>query len=252
MKKLATIILAAGKGVRMKSDKPKVVFEFAGKPMINRVVETAQKIESDIITIVVGYKKDMIIDIIPKTEKIKFIEQKEQHGTGHAVIVTEKVFKDFYGDIFILCGDVPLLRSETLRIMLTKHKETNAACTVLTAIMGDALKYGRIIRSINGNVLRIVEFKDANEKEKLIKEINTGIYCFDAKSLFSALKKVTNNNQQDEYYLTDTLEILNNDNKLVTSVLLDDMIEASGINSKKQLKTLETEYYKMLLTSNRT
>ena len=246
MKKLATIILAAGKGVRMKSDKPKVVFEFAGKPMIKRVVETAQKIESDIITIVVGYKKDMIIDIIPKTEKIKFIEQKEQNGTGHAVMVTENVFKDFDGNIFILCGDVPLLRAETLQKMLTKHKETNAACTVLTAIMDDALKYGRIIRKKNGNVLKIIEFKDATENEKLIKEINTGIYCFDAKNLFSALQKVTNNNQQKEYYLTDTLEILNNDNKLVTSVLLDDMIEASGVNSKEQLNNLEKEYFKNL------
>ena len=246
MKKLATIILAAGKGVRMKSDKPKVVFEFAGKPMIKRVVETAQKIESDIITIVVGYKKDMIIDIIPKTEKIKFIEQKEQNGTGHAVMVTENVFKDFDGNIFILCGDVPLLRTETLQKMLTKHKETNAACTVLTAIMDDALKYGRIIRKKNGNVLKIIEFKDATENEKLIKEINTGIYCFDAKNLFSALQKVTNNNQQKEYYLTDTLEILNNDNKLVTSVLLDDMIEASGVNSKEQLNNLEKEYFKNL------
>jgi len=245
MKKLATIILAAGKGVRMKSDKPKVVFEFAGKPMINRVVETAQKIESNIIAIVVGYKKEMIIDIIPKTEKIKFIEQKEQHGTGHAVMVTENVFKDFDGNIFILCGDVPLLRPETLQKMLEKHKKTNAACTVLTAIMEDALKYGRIIRKKDGNVLKIIEFKDASEKEKLIKEINTGIYCFDAKNLFSALQKVTNDNQQNEYYLTDTLEILNNDNKLVTSVLLDDMIEASGVNSKEQLKNLEKEYFKI-------
>ncbi len=244
MKKLATIILAAGKGVRMKSDKPKVVFEFAGKPMIKRVVETAQKIESDIITIVVGYKKEMIIDIVPKTKKIKFIEQKEQNGTGHAVMVTENVFKDFDGNIFILCGDVPLLRAETLQKMLTKHKETNAACTVLTAIMDDALKYGRIIRKKNGNVLKIIEFKDATENEKLIKEIKTGIYCFDAKNLFSALQKVTNNNQQKEYYLTDTLEILNNDNKLVTSVLLDDMIEASGVNSKEQLNNLEKEYFK--------
>ncbi|MCK4312761.1 MAG: NTP transferase domain-containing protein [Candidatus Cloacimonetes bacterium] len=245
MKKLATIILAAGKGVRMKSDKPKVVFELAGKPMIKRVVETAQKMKSDIIAIVIGYKKEMLIDIIPKTEKIKFIEQKEQHGTGHAVMVTEKIFKDFAGNIFILCGDVPLLRAETLQKMLYKHKETNAACTVLTAIMEDALKYGRIIRNKNGNVLKIVEFKEATKKEKLVKEINTGIYCFDAKSLFSALKKVTNNNQQNEYYLTDTLEILNNDKKLVTSFLLDDMIEASGVNSKEQLNNLEKEYFKI-------
>ena len=123
MRKVATIILAAGQGIRMNSEKPKVIFELAGKPMINRVVETAKKVDSDLIVVVVGYKKDMVIDIVPANDKIKFIEQIEQNGTGHAVMVTEKEFQDFSGDIFVLCGDVPLLRHQTLERMLQHHRK---------------------------------------------------------------------------------------------------------------------------------
>ncbi|MCF7793275.1 MAG: NTP transferase domain-containing protein [Candidatus Cloacimonetes bacterium] len=241
-KKTATIILAAGQGTRMKSDKPKVVHVLADKPMINRVIETSLKIDSDLIAVVVGFKKDVVIDVIPRNDKIIFVEQKEQNGTGHAVMMAEPAFKDFDGTVFILCGDVPLLRAETLKKMLQHHDENNAACTVLTAVMDDALRYGRIVRNDAGNVQRIVEFKDAAEQEKEIKEINTGIYCFDSKSLFSALKKIDCDNNQNEYYLTDTLEILNEAGKLVTSVILEDMVEASGVNSKEQLKNLENEY----------
>jgi len=243
MRRTAAIILAAGKGTRMKSDKPKVIFELAGKPMINRVVDTANKINSDLIAIVVGYKKEQVIDVVPNNDNIKFVEQVEQNGTGHAVMVTENTFIDFEGDVFILCGDVPLLRYETLQKIQSHHHLKNASCTVLTAVMDDALKYGRIVRNTSGNVLRIVEYKDATEKEKEIKEINTGIYCFDAKDLFASLKKINNKNNQNEYYLTDTLEILNDQNKLVTSVILDDMVEASGVNSKEQLADLEQEFF---------
>lgn len=242
MKKTAAIILAAGKGTRMKSDKPKVIFELAGKPMINRVVETANKINSNLIAIVVGYKKKQVIDVVPKNNNIRFVEQIQQNGTGHAVMVTEEIFKDFDGNVFILCGDVPLLRYKTLEKIQKHHREHNASCTVLTAFMDDALRYGRIVRNTDGNVQRIVEFKDATEAEKKIKEINTGIYCFNVKDLFAALQSIDNKNNQNEYYLTDTLEILNNENKLVTSVILDDMVEASGVNSKEQLAELENDF----------
>lgn len=244
MKKTAAIILAAGKGTRMKSDKPKVVFELSGTPMINRVINTALKVNSDLIATVVGYKKDVVIETAIKNDKIKFVEQVEQNGTGHAVMVTAEEFINFEGDIFILCGDVPLLRYQTLENMLAQHRAQNASCTVLTAFMDDALRYGRIVRNNDGNVQSIVEFKDATTKQIAIKEINTGIYCFDSKDLFDALNSVNNDNNQNEYYLTDTLEILNNTNKLVTSVVLDDMIEASGINSQEQLAEIETEYLK--------
>ena len=244
MRNTATIILAAGQGTRMKSEKPKVVHELAGKSMINRVVETSFKLDSNLIAVVVGYKKYVVINSIPADEKITFVEQNEQKGTGHAVMMCEDVFRNFDGNVFILCGDVPLLRYQTLQKMLKQHEEQNAACTVLTALMDDALKYGRIVRNKEDNVQRIVEFKDANDTEKEINEINTGIYCYDAKSLFEALKFVNSNNMQNEYYLTDTLEILNSQKKLVTSVLLDDMVEASGVNSTEQLANLEQEFLK--------
>ena len=244
MRSLAAIILAAGKGTRMKSDKPKVIFNFAGKPMIQRVIDTSLQAECDKIVAVVGYKKDVVMNKIRKSSKISYVEQVEQNGTGHAVMVTEEEFENFDGDVFILCGDVPMLSSKTLQKIRNHHQQSKAACTVLTANMDDPLKYGRIIRDENKNVLKIVEFKDATEKQRRIKEINSGIYCFDAKNLFSALKKITNDNQQNEYYLTDTLEILNSEGKLVSSVLLDDMIEASGINSQEQLAMLEQKLYR--------
>lgn len=243
MSKLATIILAAGKGTRMKSDKPKVIFELAGKPMINRVVKTAQQLESDLITLVVGYKKEQVMKVVPQADNIEFVEQKEQNGTGHAVLVTKDTFAGFQGDVFILCGDVPLLRLKTLQKMLAKHRNNKASCTVLTAKMADPLQYGRIVRNQQGNVEKIVEFKDATESEKQIKEINTGIYCFDAESLFNALEEIGTNNKQNEYYLTDTLEILNNKGKKVISNILEDMVEASGVNSQEQLAELEEKFY---------
>ena len=242
MKRVAAIILAAGKGTRMKSEMPKVVFPIAGIPMINRVVSTSKRLNCDKIAVVVGYKKDVVIEIVEENDFICFVEQVEQNGTGHAVIVTEDEFKDFDGTVFILCGDVPLLRYSTLKKMLVEHQENGASCTVLTAIMDDPLAYGRIIRNSEGNVEKIVEFKDANDAEKAVKEINTGIYCFDSQSLFGALNEVGNNNNQGEYYLTDTLEILNKKGKIVRSMVLDDMIEASGVNSREQLAELEKRY----------
>lgn len=242
MKEVAAIILAAGKGTRMKSDKPKVVFPLDGIPMINRVIKSAMKLDCSKIGIVVGYKKEIVINTVEDNEIISFIEQKEQNGTGHAVKVTESEFKDFKGTVFILCGDVPLLRVSTLKKMYNHHINNEAACTVLTAIMDDPAAYGRIIRFANNNVEKIVEYKDASEEEKLIKEINTGIYCFDSQLLFSSLNEVGNNNNQGEYYLTDTLEILNKNGHIVNSMVLDDIIEASGVNSREQLSVLETRY----------
>lgn len=241
MRKTAAIILAAGKGTRMKSSKPKVVFKLAEIPMINRVIATAQKAGSDEINVVVGYKKEEVKNII--TEKVSYSVQDQQKGTGHAVMVTKDAFKDFEGDIFILCGDVPLLKDSTLTKMLKKHREENSSCTVLTAFMDDALKYGRIVRNAAGNVERIVEFKDATAEQKEINEINTGIYCFDSKDMFNALESIDDNNAQNEYYLTDTLEILNKKGKKVISATLDNMVEASGVNSQKQLSELENLHY---------
>ncbi|MDD3049843.1 MAG: NTP transferase domain-containing protein [Candidatus Cloacimonetes bacterium] len=239
----SAIILAAGKGTRMKSDKPKVVFPIAGKPMIERVVNTALKSDCSRLIIVVGYKMDQVKNAIPANEKIIYAEQYEQKGTGHAVMVTEENLHDFTGDVFILAGDVPLLSSNTLNLLHEQHVLTNADCTVLTAIIEDAGKYGRIVRDNNNRFRKIVEFKDASPEELSIQEYNTGIYCFRKESLFSALKEINCNNMQNEYYLTDTLEIILKRNGIISTMELTSLKEAAGINSQLQLAELETQLY---------
>ena len=244
MENLATIILAAGKGTRMKSKYPKVTFKLADKSFIERVVNTAKETGADKIAVVVGYKKDTVIASIPSQNSVNFVEQTEQKGTGHAVMVTEDTFKNFKGNVLILSGDVPLLKSNTLKKMLESHTKSNSACTVLTAVLEDAAQYGRIVRNSDGSFQKIVEFKDASDSEKEIKEINTGIYCYKSAALFSSLKKISNNNKQNEYYLTDTLEIIKNNNEKINTVILENPIEAAGVNSPKQLAELEITFYK--------
>ncbi len=243
MNKTGAIILAAGKGTRMKAEKAKVVFKLAEKEMIRRVSETALRIDCDPVGVVVGYKKETVMAAIPADERISFIEQKEQNGTGHAVMVCAELFKDFEGDLLILCGDIPLLSEETLQRLLSTHRENEAACTVLTIKLEDPASYGRIIRDGNDQVVKIVEYKDATLQEKEIDEINTGIYCFDSKLLFSSLHKIDNNNNQQEYYLTDTLGILNGMGKKVIGLVTRQAAEVTGINSQIELSQLEDELY---------
>lgn len=243
MNKVGAIVLAAGKGTRMNSNKPKVTFNLAGKSLVERVVETASKLDSSLTCVIVGYKKEKVMELVDKYDNIAFAEQKEQLGTGHAVKIARDVFNDFSGDIFILCGDVPLTSPETLAGLLKAHREKNAACTVLTHLIDDPARYGRIIRDEKGNIDSIVEYKDASALQREIREINTGIYCFKKEMLFSALEDINNNNAQNEYYLPDTLKILNNRNEIVAGHVLDNFVEAAGINSQEQLAQLETEYY---------
>lgn len=242
MKALAAIVLAAGKGTRMKSNRAKVTFPLAGKPMVQRVVDSAIKLDCESICVVVGYQKESVLACLEDDDRLEFVEQNEQLGTGHAVLMAEPPLKDFEGDVLILCGDVPLLSFETLQKLHAEHLASEAACTVLTAFLDDPGKYGRILRDPDGRISGIVEFKDATEAQRAIKEWNTGIYCFDAKELFSALRQTSNQNQQGEYYLTDTLHILHGQGKKIVSVVLDDHTEVSGVNSQEQLAELENAF----------
>ena len=246
MRKCAAVILAAGKGTRMKSEQAKVIFKIAEKELVRRVTETALQIDCDPIGIVIGYQKEKVINAIPAHDKIVFIEQKEQHGTGHAVMVTAECFENFDGDLFILCGDIPLLSKNTLFDLQRIHQENRAACTVLTIRLSDPAAYGRVVRNKEGDVCNIVEFKDATEEERKINEINTGIYCYDSKLLFEALKLLNNENKQHEYYLTDTLAILKKMGKKVIGLLTENEAEVTGINSQKELAELETDYYRKI------
>jgi len=253
MSNVGIIILAAGKGTRMNSNLPKVCFELAGKTLIQRVVGTALNLNPKIIAVVVGYEKKLVIESASATplscsvcghSLLRFVEQINQNGTGDAVRCAETMFENFEGNIFVLCGDVPLLRTDTLKKILKRHEETNASCTVLTMVLENPDKYGRMIRDDKNQLKEIIEFKDATDEQRKINEINTGIYCFNSVDLFQALLKVDNKNVQNEYYLTDVMKILYMQNKKIESVYLEDKNEAAGVNSKEQLAELEKEYHK--------
>jgi bifunctional UDP-N-acetylglucosamine pyrophosphorylase/glucosamine-1-phosphate N-acetyltransferase len=242
MNTLAAIILAAGKGTRMKSERAKVTFPIADKPMVQRVVDTALAMKCERICLVVGYLKETVISCLEEDDRLEFIEQKEQLGTGHAVSITEAMFKNPEQDILILCGDVPLLTPQTVNRIYQEHLSSKAACTVLTAFLDDPGKYGRMLRDAEGKLCGIIEYKDANAEQRQIKEWNTGIYCFKAKEMFDALRNTSNQNQQGEFYLTDTIGILYKAGKTVASVVLEDLMEVSGVNSQEQLSELEDIY----------
>jgi UDP-N-acetylglucosamine diphosphorylase/glucosamine-1-phosphate N-acetyltransferase len=238
LKKVGCVILAAGKGVRMKSDLPKVLHRLAGKPLLSYVLDTVQSLGLKRVAVVVGYQGEKVIDLT-KGKNVEIVWQKEQLGTGHAVMQTEPLFSDFKEDLLVLYGDVPLIRAQTIIGLVEIHQAKNAKATVLTAVLGDPKRYGRIIRKKDGTLDRIVEDKDANAEEKKIKEINSGEICFFAPSLFSALKKVKRDNLQKEYYLTDVMKILKKEGEKVEAVLVKNRWETEGINSTLELKQME-------------
>ena len=188
MKDLAVIILAAGKGTRMKSDLPKVFHEILGEPMLSYVINTVKNLEPAKTLVVVGHMRELIMDYY-KDWPLEFVVQAEQLGTGHAVMQAEPLLKDFSGTVLVMAGDVPLLSAATLKGLLDFHHKNRAAATDLTAELPAAGNYGRIIRQPNGELVKIVEKKDATPAELAIKEINTGTFCFAKEALFAALKR---------------------------------------------------------------
>ena len=238
MSGLAVIILAAGKGTRMKSDLPKVFHEILGEPMLTYVLETVKKLAPRLTLLVVGHKRDLIMDYY-KDWKMKFVSQEQQLGTGHAVMQARSDLEDFSGTVLVLAGDVPLLSEKTLRELIDFHVKNKAAATDLTAVLKDAGNYGRVVRKKSGEILKIVEKKDASPEELKINEINTGTFCFEKRALFSALAEVRAENAQQEYYLTDTIEILRKKNLPVFAFKADDPSETVGVNTKEELVEIE-------------
>jgi UDP-N-acetylglucosamine diphosphorylase/glucosamine-1-phosphate N-acetyltransferase len=238
IKSIAVVILAAGKGTRMNSDIPKVMHRMGGKPMVEYVIQTAGRLKAKRIILVVGHKWEQTKDLIDRY-KVEYVIQEEQLGTGHAVLQTQELLADFDGDILILYGDVPLLTEVTLNKLLEAHRKRKAAATVLTAILDNPSHYGRILRDRRGMVQEIVEVKDASTDQIKVKEINTGIICFDRVALFSALKHIKNNNKQREYYLTDAIKIIREQNLLIGGLVTTDPVETLGINSPEELSNME-------------
>jgi len=235
----AAIILAAGMGKRMKSDLPKVLHEINGKPLIRHLLETMATIALDRLIVVIGHKGDMVIRELRDFE-VDFVWQKEQLGTGHAVLMARDYFKDFNGTVLIASGDVPFLSAGSINGLFAIHRQNEASATCLSAEFDNPAGYGRIIRKPETDILLdIIEEKDADPETKKIHEINTGTFCFKASELFATLEKVGNNNAQGEYYLTDTIKILQAEGKPCAVSKAANAGEVAGINSIEQLKNLE-------------
>ncbi|MCD6447112.1 MAG: NTP transferase domain-containing protein [Candidatus Marinimicrobia bacterium] len=235
---LATVILAAGKGTRMKSDLPKVLHKVLGETMVARVVARAEESGSSRTVVVIGHKKELVEKELA-AQKVDFAVQTQQLGTGHAVMMAEPALQDFFGDVLILAGDVPLLTSETLIKLIKTHHEEKADATVLSAIFENPHGYGRIIRTSDGNYSHSVEEKDANDEIRKIKEINSGIYLFKSELLFHYLRFIGTDNIQGEYYLTDVLPLMRKDNKKIALQVADDPDEIQGVNTVDQLREAE-------------
>ncbi|MFA6468684.1 MAG: sugar phosphate nucleotidyltransferase [Bacteroidota bacterium] len=241
MTKFATIIMAAGKGTRMKdATKAKVMFEVLGKPMVQHVVETAQSLGSDRIITVIGFQRESVAAYLKKVvPTVEFAVQDPQLGTGHAVMQAEPFLRNYEGDVIVLSGDVPLLRKETIQKLIDCHHENNAAGTILTAKLDDPTGYGRILRSDNNYVLGIMEQKDATDEQRKIDEINSGIYIFDTPHLFAALQHINPHNAQNEYYLTDVFAHFWKQKLVVAAMMAEDANEIRGVNTVEQLQEAE-------------
>lgn len=225
------IILAAGKGTRMESDLPKVLHKVAGKEMVLHVIDAMKNAGIKDIYVIVGYKSELVTKILPSD--VKVVMQKEQLGTGHAVSMAKKYLDKKEGNTIIVSGDTPLISYATIK----KAMKFKADGTVLTMELDDPKSYGRIVKSKDG-IKKIIEFKDANEFEKSIKEVNTGIYVFNNKELFKYINKISNKNNQNEYYLTDIVELFIK-NKLSVKTLDINPSEALGVNNKEDLMEVE-------------
>ena len=232
-----SVILAAGMGTRMKSKMPKVLHKVCGKPLSKWVIDASKAAGADKVCAVVGHKAETVKEVLG--DVCEFALQAEQKGTGHAVMQAIDVIKNSKGEVVILNGDTPLITAETINKAIEYHKNNGNQATVITAILDDATGYGRIVRDNDGSVLKIVEQKDASEEEKKINEVNSGMYVFDAQSLVYALEKITPNNAQGEYYLTDTLEILLSAGKKIGGYAISDNDEIRGINDRVQLNEAE-------------
>ncbi len=230
----ATLILAAGKGTRMKSELVKVLHPVAGRPMLDYVLELAEQMDSSRIAVIIGHQAELVEERYAY-RGLTFVYQREQLGTGHAVLQAKNVFAGYRGTILILCGDVPLLQDSTVQNLMERHRASGAAITVLTTLLEDPFGYGRIVKDSEGNVLGIVEHRDATEEQKKIREINTGIYCAENPFLFEAVSEIGNDNAQKEYYFTDIFAIARRKGVRTASVIAPDPSEVMGINTPEDL-----------------
>ena len=232
------VILAAGKGTRMKSDLPKVLHKVAGISMLEHVFRSVSAIEPEKTVTVIGHKAELVEQVL--AGQTEFVRQTEQLGTGHAVMMAEPVLENLTGQTLVIAGDTPLITGESLKNLIDFHINHKNVATILTAEADNPFGYGRIVRNQHGEVIKIVEQKDASDFEQQIKEINTGTYVFDNARLFEALKNINTNNAQGEYYITDVIGIFRENGEKVGAYTLKDFDESLGVNDRVALATAES------------
>jgi UDP-N-acetylglucosamine diphosphorylase/glucosamine-1-phosphate N-acetyltransferase len=233
----AAIILAAGKGTRMKSDLPKVMAEIGGRPLIQYVLDATYGAGIRKVIVVYGYRRSFVAQAVVDYP-VFLAYQEQQKGTGHAVQVAAPILADHKGPVLVLAGDIPLIQSSTIVKLLDQHQKNRADVTILTADVPDPAGYGRIIRNAAGGVVAIVEDKDATPEQKLLREINSSIYAFNWSFLLPALSELRNENAQGEYYLTDTVQLAFALGLKVEAFKVADHREAEGVNTPEQLREL--------------
>jgi bifunctional UDP-N-acetylglucosamine pyrophosphorylase/glucosamine-1-phosphate N-acetyltransferase len=236
---LQVCVLAAGKGKRMRSSKPKVLHPVLGRAMIDYLLHTVEMLRPKGIALVTGHASEMVQEHVGQPKNLEWVIQDKQLGTGHAVSQCENVIRDVR-DVLIVCGDTPLLRTETLSKLIDEHRDRGAAVTVLTAEPENPYGYGRIIRDGEGRVSAIIEEKDADEAQCALREVSSGIYCVRYDLLFDLLHKVGNSNAQGEYYLPDIVPLALKDGKAVETVVMEDASEMFGVNNRVQLSEVES------------
>ncbi len=232
---IAAIILAAGKSTRMKSQRVKVLHEICGRAMLAYVLDAVREAGAERIVVVVGHDREAVMREFAGQADIVWVHQREQKGTGHAVQVCREALRGFAGDVFVLAGDGPLIRPATLSRILEEHRCKQAAMTLATSVIDNPAGYGRIVRDASGEILAIVEEKDASADQRAIREVNPSYYLFESESLFSALDQIKPNNQKGEYYLTDTLAILRRGGRSVTALAAVPAEDILSINSRLEL-----------------
>ena len=239
--RIKAIVLAAGKGTRMKSSKAKVMHEVFFAPMLHHVLNAIMPLGLESSVVVTGHQAEAVENSLNDYDVV-FARQEKQIGTANAVLAAEKFYRDFEGTVLIICGDTPLVRAETLQAMVAAHSTSEAILTVMTTNMPDPANYGRIVTDDQGNLLRIVEEKDASLAEKEIKEINAGIYCVDGSFLLNGLHEIGSDNRQGEYYLTDLIEVARKNGLSVNRYICEDPLEVLGVNSKMELARANTVF----------
>jgi bifunctional UDP-N-acetylglucosamine pyrophosphorylase/glucosamine-1-phosphate N-acetyltransferase len=234
----AAIVLAAGKSTRMKSDLPKVLHEVCGRPMLSFVLTACRLAGADRLVVVVGHGRELVQERFRDADDITWVEQREQRGTGHAVLCCRESLKDFRGNVLVIAGDMPLVRRETLSSLLEHREQSEDALTLATTVLDDPTGYGRILRDAEGAITGIVEHRDASEEELRIREVNPSYYCFDARRLWEAIERVQPSESKGEYYITDTVTILRQMGRPVSAIPCVPAEDAMGINSRLDLATV--------------